>query len=81
MALPITRYSQNRFFDISGLIFNMFVAAYLANNINTNWRITFHYFNLAMIAMLVDLIMQYWLGVEKNEDDDNHIFILILCLF
>lgn len=79
-SLYFNRYSQNRFFDISGLIFNMFVAAYLANNINTNWRITFHYFNLAMIAMLVDLIMQYWLGVEKNEDDDNHIFILILCV-
>lgn len=79
-SLYFNRYSQNRFFDICGLLFNMFVAVYLANNINTNWHITFQYFNLAMIAMLMDLIMQYWLGVEKNKSNDNHIFILILGL-
>lgn len=79
-SLYFNRYSQNRFFDICGLIFNMFVAVYLANNINTDWRITFQYFNLAMIAMLVDLIMQYWLGVEKNKNNDNFMFILILGL-
>lgn len=58
----------------------MFVAVYLANNINTNWCITFYYFNLAMIAMLVDLIMQYWLGVEKSKNNDNYMFMLILAL-
>lgn len=56
-SLYFNRYSHNRLFDISGLIFTMFVAVYLANNINTNWRITFYYFNLAMIAMLMNLIM------------------------
>lgn len=79
-TLYFNRYNQNRFFDIVGLLFNMFVTVYLANNINTEWRITFQYFNLAMIAMLVDLIMQYWLGVEKDDNNDNRTFILILAI-
>ena len=53
----------------------MFVIVYLANNINTEWRITFQYFNL---AMLVDLIMQYWIGTPKDEG--NKPFILILTI-
>lgn len=56
----------------------MFVIVYLANNINTEWRITFQYFNLAMVAMLVDLIMQYWIGTPKDEG--NKPFILILTI-
>lgn len=56
----------------------MFVIVYLVNNINTEWRITFQYFNLAMVAMLVDLIMQYWIGTPKDEG--NKTFILILTI-
>lgn len=47
----------------------MFVMVYLANNINTEWQITFQHFNLAMVAMLVDLIMQYWVGTSKDEEN------------
>ncbi|EEQ25443.1 hypothetical protein HMPREF0890_1206 [Lactobacillus gasseri 202-4] len=36
----------------------MFVAVYLANNINTEWRITFHYFNIAMAVMIATLFCQ-----------------------
>lgn len=73
-------YSQNRFFDIVGLLFNMFVAVYLANNINTDWSITFRYFNLAMVGMLINLIMQYWLGTSKDEKNDKQVFVLILTI-
>ena len=79
-ALYFNRYSQNRYFDITGLLFNMFVMVYLANNINTEWRITFQHFNLAMVAMLVDLIMQYWIGTPKDEESDKKPFILILAI-
>lgn len=79
-ALYFNRYSQNRYFDITGLLFNMFVMVYLANNINTEWRITFQHFNLAMVAMLVDLIMQYWIGTSKDEENDKKPFILILAI-
>lgn len=58
----------------------MFVMVYLANNINTEWRITFQHFNLAMVAMLVDLIMQYWIGTAKDEENDKKPFILILAI-
>ena len=58
----------------------MFVMVYLVNNINTEWRITFQHFNLAMVAMLVDLIMQYWIGTLKDEESDKKPFILILAI-
>lgn len=58
----------------------MFVMVYLVNNINTEWRITFQHFNLAMVAMLVDLIMQYWIGTSKDEENDKKPFILILAI-
>lgn len=58
----------------------MFVMVYLVNNINTEWRITFQHFNLAMVAMLVDLIMQYWIGTPKDEESDKKPFILILAI-
>ena len=53
----------------------MFVIVYLVNNINTEWRITFQY---SMVVMLVDLIMQYWIGIPKDEG--NKPFILILTI-
>ena len=58
----------------------MFVMVYLVNNINTEWRITFQHFNLAMVAILVDLIMQYWIGTSKDEENDKKPFILILAI-
>lgn len=79
-TLYFNRYNKNRFGDICGLLFNMFTAVYLANNINTDWRVTFYYFSLSMIAMLLDLILQYWLGAGKDDENDSRTFILILAI-
>lgn len=69
------RYSKNNFLDIAGLVLNMFTAVYLANNINTEWRITFHYFNIAMVVMIATIFCQY-LFTSVNETNDKREFIL-----
>lgn len=74
------RYNQNRLGDILGLLFNMFITVYLSNNINTDWRITFHYFNTSMIAMLLCLILQYLFGPGKDKTNDNRPFVMILSI-
>lgn len=79
-SLYFNRYAKNRFGDILGLLFSMFVTVYVANNINTTWETTFHYFNLAMMAMLVDLILQYAIGAGNDKKKDNYNFVLILSL-
>lgn len=72
------RYSKNRFLDIGGLVLNMFVAVYLANNINTEWQITFHYFNIAMAVMILILFCQYLF--VKADNNDKQAFLIILGL-
>ena len=71
------RYSKNNFLDIAGLVLNMFTAVYLANNINTEWRITFHYFNIAMAVMIETIFCQY-LFTSVNETNDKREFLFIL---
>ena len=71
------RYSKNNFLDIAGLVLNMFTAVYLANNINTEWRITFHYFNIAMVVMIATIFCQY-LFTSVNETNDKREFLFIL---
>lgn len=71
------RYSKNNFLDIAGLVLNMFTAVYLANNINTEWRITFHYFNIAMAVMIATIFCQY-LFTSVNEVNDKREFLFIL---
>lgn len=71
------RYSKNNFLDIGGLVLNMFTAVYLANNINTEWRITFHYFNIAMAVMIATIFCQY-LFASVNEINDKREFLFIL---
>lgn len=55
----------------------MFTAVYLANNINTDWRITFHYFNIAMAVMIATIFCQY-LFTSVNEINDKREFLFIL---
>ena len=74
-VLYFNRYSQNRFFDIASLVLEMFVMVYLSNNINTDWHLTFEYFNIAMAVMLIVLILQYLLGHSKNKEKDYTIFV------
>lgn len=75
-VIYFNRYSKNRFFDIGGLVLNMFVAVYLANNINTEWQITFHYFNIAMAVMILILFCQYLF--VKADNNDKQAFLIIL---
>ena len=77
-VIYFNRYSKNRFLDIGGLVLNMFVAVYLANNINTEWRITFHYFNIAMAVMILILFCQYLF--VKADNNDKQAFLIILGL-
>lgn len=75
-VIYFNRYSKNRFLDIGGLVLNMFVAVYLANNINTEWQITFHYFNIAMAVMILILFCQYLF--VKADNNDKQAFLIIL---
>ena len=77
-VIYFNRYSKNRFLDIGGLVLNMYVAVYLANNINTEWRITFHYFNIAMAVMILILFCQYLF--VKADNNDKQAFLIILGL-
>ncbi len=77
-VIYFNRYSKNQFLDIGSLVLNMFVAVYLANNINTEWRITFHYFNIAMAAMILILFCQYLF--VKADNNDKQAFLIILGL-
>lgn len=78
-VIYFNRYSKNKIGDLSGLVLNMFVAVYLANNINTEWRITFHYFNIAMAVMVATLFCQY-LFTKVEENNDKKVFLIILGL-
>ena len=75
-VIYFNRCSKNQFLDIGGLVLNMFVAVYLANNINTEWQITFHYFNIAMAAMILILFCQYLF--VKADNNDKQAFLIIL---
>ena len=77
-VIYFNRYSKNQFLDIGGLVLNMFVAVYLANNINTEWQITFHYFNIAMAVMILILFCQYLF--VKADNNDKQAFLIILGL-
>lgn len=55
----------------------MFTAVYLANNINTDWRITLHYFTIAMAVMIATIFYQY-LFTSINEVNDKREFLFIL---
>lgn len=79
-VLYFNRYGKDRLGDIAGLIVEMFVMVYLSNNINTDWHITFEYFNIAMAVMIVDLLLQYALGNSKDKQSDHRVFIYTLAI-
>src|SRR5699024_2592532 len=60
----------------------MFAAIYLANNINTEWRLTFHAFNLSAALTTINLIFQYLFGSSTHfkRDHDLQGFIIALDL-
>lgn len=79
-TLYINRFGSSRVIDIIGLLVNMFSAVYLSNNINTDWRITFHAFNTSMILAIIDLIIQYAFGSNDHpwENQDIRAFLISL---
>lgn len=81
-ALYINRFGKGRLIDIGGLLVSMYAAAYLANNINTNWAATFHTFNSAVLLIIANLLWQYTGGSGKHPlaDPDVRAFIITLTL-
>ena len=76
----VNRYSKNSIFDIVCFFINMFAVVYLANNINTEWRVTFQYFNISMAIILLDLIVQYLVNGVKNNKRDAISFVFVLSI-
>ncbi|WGN90049.1 low temperature requirement protein A [Ligilactobacillus faecis] len=63
----INRFGMQRAFDRGGLLVTMFAMISVANNINTDWTVTFQSFNQAMLVIIVALFIQYFLGVSQTE--------------
>ncbi|WP_225436818.1 low temperature requirement protein A [Limosilactobacillus reuteri] len=78
----INRFGTSRAVDTVGLLISMFAAIYLANNINTEWRLTFHAFNLSAALTTINLIFQYLFGSSTHfkRDHDLQGFIIALDL-
>ena len=76
----INRFGTSRAIDTIGLLVSMFVAIYLANNINTEWRTTFHSYNLAMLLTIINLLFQYCYGsgTQLRRDRDVQGFVIVL---
>lgn len=80
-SLYINRFGQSRFIDNLGLLISMYAMTYMANNINTDWSITFRSFNTAFLLIVLNLIWQYWCGSGphpwKNRDTRGFLITLI----
>ena len=64
-VIYFNRYSKNQFLDIGGLVLNMFVAVYLANNINTECRFSIR--NLLTLLLIFALGVSYlWFVIESK---------------
>ncbi|WP_225209046.1 low temperature requirement protein A [Limosilactobacillus walteri] len=81
-TLYINRFGTSRMIDTIGLLISMFAATYLANNINTEWRLTFHTFNLAVALTVANLIGQYYFGSDRQpgKNRDLRAFLIALSL-
>ncbi|MCC4328774.1 low temperature requirement protein A [Limosilactobacillus reuteri] len=81
----INRFGTSRIIDTVGLLISMFAAIYLANNINTEWQLTFQVFNLSVALTVVNLIFQYSFGsathLKKNRDVQAFVITLSLEFF
>lgn len=60
----------------------MFSMICLANNINTEWQITFKVFNTAMLVLLADLLALYIFATDAHpfKDRDLRAFIVTLSI-
>ncbi|WP_242363671.1 low temperature requirement protein A [Limosilactobacillus antri] len=81
-VLYINRFGRSRVIDTAGLLINMYAMAYLANNINTEWSLTFHSFNSAVLLLVAVLLGQYLCGSGKAplRDRDVRAFTITLSL-
>lgn len=64
-VIYFNRCSKNQFLDIGGLVLNMFVAVYLANNINTECRFSIR--NLLTLLLIFALGVSYLWVVIKSK--------------
>ncbi|MGN1283396.1 MAG: low temperature requirement protein A [Limosilactobacillus sp.] len=81
-ALYINRFGKSRLVDNIGLLISMYAMTYLANNINTEWSITFWSFNTAVLLIVANLIWQYLCGSgpQPLRDRDVRAFSITLSL-
>lgn len=79
-ALYINRFGEARIIDHAGILVTMFAMIYLANNINTEWDKTFVSFQIAMLLILVNLSVQYFLGVRQRREPEVTTFLVVLVL-
>lgn len=81
-ALYINRFGKSRIIDTIGLLISMYAMTYLANNINTEWSVTFGTFNSAVVLIVAGLIWQYLCGSGKHpmHDHDVRAFAVTLIL-
>lgn len=81
-SLYINRFGKSRLVDNIGLLVSMYAMAYLANNINTEWSITFWAFNTAVLLIVGSLIWQYLCGsgTHSLSDPDVRAFVVTLSL-
>lgn len=63
----INRFGMQRVIDRGGLLVTMFAMISVANNINTDWTVTFQKFNQAMLVIVLALLAQYFFGVSQAE--------------
>lgn len=81
-TLYINRFGKSRLVDNIGLLISMYAMTYMANNINTEWSITFRSFNTAFLMIVVNLVWQYLCGSGpdswKNRDTRSFVVTLIL---
>ncbi|KRL26133.1 bacterial low temperature requirement protein A [Limosilactobacillus frumenti DSM 13145] len=81
-ALYINRFGRSRTIDTIGLLISMFAMTYLANNINTDWSITFRPFNEAVLLIVASLLGQYLFGSGQHplRNPDLCAFMIALTL-
>ena len=66
-TLFINRYGSNSFSEYIGLFINMYLLYYMADGTNLQWQQDFYKYNVAWILILVNLIVQYRLKMNKAE--------------
>lgn len=79
-TLYINRFGTSRLIDTIGLLISMFAATYLANNINTEWRLTFYTFNISVALTIANLIGQFYFGSDRRPGKMQDLWAFLITL-